>query len=102
MVRLYLKIGALVAVIYTALLCGLFVAMLQPPPVFGRIMAKVPTIAFFLFPFRPMWLYARRGRLKVGDPAPDFALTTAEGSKVVHLSSFRGQEPVVLIFGSHT
>ena len=49
-----------------------------------------------------MWLVARRGTLKVGDMAPDFELKTADNSGVVRLSSFRGQKPVVLIFGSHT
>lgn len=101
--RTFLKFTLPVIAIYIALLGGLFAAMLQPPPVFGRIMAKVPTIAFFLFPFEPMWLYARRGNLKVGEMAPGFTLKAAsDGSREVQLSSFRGQEPVVLIFGSHT
>lgn len=100
--RSFLRYAIPVAAVYFLLLSGLFVAMLQPPPVFGRIMAKVPTVAFFLFPFRPMWLFARRGNLKVGEMAPGFALKTADGSRVVHLSSYRRQEPVVLIFGSHT
>jgi hypothetical protein len=100
--RTFLKYAIPVLVVYMVLLSCLFVAMLQPPPVFGRIMAKVPTIAFFLFPFEPMWLAARRGHLKVGEPAPDFALKKADSSQIVRLSSFRGQKPVVLIFGSHT
>jgi peroxiredoxin len=49
-----------------------------------------------------MWLVARRGHLKVGDPAPDFSLKTADSAQIVRLSSFQGQKPVVLIFGSHT
>lgn len=100
--RSILKYVIPVAAVYFLLLGGLFIAMLQPPPVFGRIMAKVPTVAFFLFPFRPMWLYARKGNLKVGEMAPNFALKTAKGSDVVTLSSYREHEPVVLIFGSHT
>ena len=100
--RTFLKYAIPVLVVYTVLLGGLFVAMLQPPEVFGRIMSKLPTVAYFLFPFEPMWLVARKGRLKVGEPAPDFALKTADGSQLVHLSSFRGQKPVVMIFGSHT
>jgi hypothetical protein len=91
-----------VLVVYVVLLVGLFVAMLQPPAVFGRIMSKLPAVAYFLFPFEPLWLVARRGDLKVGDTAPDFALKTSDCSQVVQLSSFRGREPVVLIFGSHT
>jgi len=100
--RRVLKYGLPVVAVYGVLLGGLFAAMLQPPPVFGRIMSKLPTVAYFLFPFKPMWLAARRGHLNVGDPAPDFKLKTSDRSEVVQLSSFRGREPVVLIFGSHT
>jgi hypothetical protein len=100
--RTFLKYAIPVLVVYMVLLSGLFVAMLQPPAVFGRIMVKLPAVAYFLFPFEPMWLVARRGHLKVGDPAPDFALKTADSSQVVRLSWFRGEKPVVLIFGSHT
>ena len=100
--RTFMKYAVPVLVVYVVLLSGLFVAMLQPPAVFGRIMSKLPAVAYFLFPFEPMWLLARRGHLKVGEPAPDFALKTSDRSQVVQLSSFRGREPVVLIFGSHT
>jgi hypothetical protein len=100
--RAFVKYAIPMLVAYMVLLSGLFVAMLQPPAVFGRIMSKLPAVAYFLFPLRPLWLVARRGHLKVGDPAPDFALKTANRSQVVRLSSFRGREAVVLIFGSHT
>ena len=100
--RGFLKYAIPVLAVYMVLLSGLFVAMLQPPAVFGRIMSKLPAVAYFLFPFKPMWLVARRGHLKVGDMAPAFALKTSDLSQVVRLSSFRGQEPVVFIFGSHT
>jgi hypothetical protein len=100
--RAFVKYAIPMLVVYVVLLSGLFVAMLQPPAVFGRVMSKLPAVAHFLFPFKQMWLVARRGHLKIGDPAPDFALKTADRSQVVYLSSFRGQEPVVLIFGSHT
>ena len=39
---------------------------------------------------------------KAGDPAPDFTLHDAKGADPVTLSSFRGERPVVLIFGSFT
>jgi hypothetical protein len=100
--RTFIKYAIPVLVVYIVLLSGLFAAMLQPPEVFGRIMSKLPMVAYILFPFEPMWLVARRGRLKVGEPAPDFSLKRTDGSQVVSLSSFRGQKPVVLIFGSHT
>lgn len=89
-------------VVYLILIGGLFAVMLQPPVVFGHIMSKLPTVSYFLFPFEPMWLVARRGHLKVGDAAPNFALKTTDRSADVSLSSFRGLKPVVLIFGSHT
>jgi hypothetical protein len=89
-------------VIYAALVAGLFLTMLQPPAVFGHVMSKLPAVTYFLFPFEPMWLIARRGTLKVGDVAPDLSLKTLDCAAEVRLSSFRGQKPVVLIFGSHT
>jgi hypothetical protein len=101
-VRRYLKYALPVLAIYVALLGGLYAEMLQPPAVFGHFMSKLPALTYFLFPFEPMWLAARRGQLRVGDAAPDFALKTPDGSGLVRLSSFRGQKPVVLIFGSHT
>jgi len=42
------------------------------------------------------------GKLRVGDPAPDFKLKTKDGSREVQLSSFKGKGPVVLVFGSYT
>ncbi len=102
LMRRFLKYAIPVFAVYLVLLGAMYAVMLQPPPVFGRIMSKLPTISYFLIPFEPMWLVARRGNLKVGDPAPDFALKMANSSSTVELSSFRGKEPVVLVFGSHT
>ena len=100
--RPLIKYVLLAAAVYVALASGLYTVMLQPPEVFGRIMAKLPTVAYLLFPFEPMWLMARRGTLKIGGMAPDFALKTKDCAAVVRLSSLRGKEPVVLIFGSYT
>lgn len=48
-------------------------------------------------------IQARRGNHpKPGEPAPDFELDRHDGSGRVRLSSFRGDRPVVLIFGSIT
>jgi len=55
-----------------------------------------------VLPFEPLWNIARAGVLKAGDPAPDFRLPTYDKSSLVQLSSFRGNRPVVLIFGSYT
>ena len=101
--RRWLKILIAVAVVYTTLLAGLWAAMFQPPEVFGRVMSKMPVPAVFIvFPFEPMWLFARRGTLKVGDEAPNFSLQTLDKESRVELASFRGSKPVVLVFGSYT
>jgi hypothetical protein len=39
---------------------------------------------------------------KAGDVAPDFELRDLNGENPVRLSSFRGQNPVALVFGSFT
>jgi hypothetical protein len=39
---------------------------------------------------------------QVGKLAPDFMLHDRNGEKPIRLSSFRGQKPVALIFGSFT
>ena len=43
----------------------------------------------------------RDGALKPGDLAPDFTLD-ARGGGPITLSSFRGRQPVALVFGSYT
>jgi hypothetical protein len=87
---------------YVIVVAGLAIAMRQPPDTFGAIMARMPSVAFMVFPFETLWMSARAGHLKPGDSAPDFVLKTVDGSAQVTLSSFRGQRPVVLIFGSYT
>jgi hypothetical protein len=47
------------------------------------------------------WDRRVRGTLRVGDQAPDVALTTYDGAPL-HLSSLWSQRPVVLVFGSCT
>ena len=39
---------------------------------------------------------------RAGDLAPDFTLSDIEGQNAVTLSDFRGEKPVVLVFGSFT
>jgi hypothetical protein len=39
---------------------------------------------------------------RVGDLAPDFELRDSGGGNPVRLSSFRGDRPVALVFGSFT
>ncbi len=100
--RAFLKCAVVLLVVYAALLGGLLAAMFQPPDVFGRIMSKVPGVAFLMFPFKQLWFVARKGHLEVGDAAPDFSLHSVDKKMRVQLSSFRGRKPVVLVFGSHT
>jgi thiol-disulfide isomerase/thioredoxin len=40
--------------------------------------------------------------LRPGDRAPDFTLMSPDGRQRVRLADYRGQKPVVLIFGSYT
>lgn len=96
------KVLLIAAVVYVALLGGLYAVMRQPPETFGRVMKHFPRYAYPLIPFKPLWLHARAGSLSVGDAAPDFTLETHDKSSRVQLSSFRGEKPVVLVFGSYT
>lgn len=100
--RRALKIGVILLVTYSFLLVGFYVAMCQKPDVFSRVISNCPNIVFLIFPFKPMWLSARKGTLKPGDAAPDFSLETYDGKSKVQLSALRGEKPVVLVFGSYT
>ena len=100
--RWWLKVGTWFVLIYTVLTSLLFVAMKQTPVRFAGVMAKLPEISMLVFPFEPLWNIARRGELRVGDLAPDFRLQSYQKSSWVQLSSFQGDRPVVLIFGSYT
>jgi hypothetical protein len=95
-----LAIGLLV--VY-ALFAG-FIAwtMHQSPETFGRVMARMPGVAYAVVPFETMWIHARAGRLLRGDAAPDFSLTKLDKSASVQLSSLTARQPVVLVFGSYT
>ena len=95
------KIAVVVVVLYASLLAGLL-AVMRDPTLFGRVMRRVPEPAFVVIPFKRLWLIARAGRLRAGDAAPDFDLPTQDKKSRIRLASFRGREPVVLIFGSYT
>jgi hypothetical protein len=88
--------------IYVVFVVGMFVVMCQPPQRFGQIMAYVPMPTMLILPFEPMWNIARGGSTRVGEMAPDFTLPTVDRKAEVSLASFRGQRPVVLVFGSYT
>jgi hypothetical protein len=91
------------AVLVYVLICAAFLGlMMQTPDTFGAVIRHVPWPAFMVLPFKPMWMFARRGTVRVGEVAPDFALETTDHKSRVQLSSLRGQMPVVLVFGSYT
>ncbi len=99
----YLWIALGSAVVVYLLGAGLILGlMFQPPESFASAVARIPRRVMAAVPFRPMWLFARKGSLNVRDPAPDFVLQTLDHPEAVRLSSFRGRSPVVLIFGSYT
>ena len=100
--RTLLKILLSLITLYGILLAGFFAAMHQGPAFFSRVMSYSPDFVFIIFPFRPMWLSARQGKLQAGDPAPDFSLTGRDENSRVRLSELQGKRPVVLIFGSYT
>jgi hypothetical protein len=76
--------------------------MCKGPDTFARTMRHVPNISFLIFPLKPLWMNARKGTLQVGDAAPDFTLESTDHKDHFQLSSVRGKEPVVLVFGSYT
>jgi hypothetical protein len=96
------RIVATVAVLYALGLGGFDYAMHRPPEDFSRVMMRVGPLPFLLFPFESMWKQARAGHLQIGDTAPDFTLPLLDRSQTVALAGFRGNQPVVLIFGSYT
>ncbi|MFN7973558.1 MAG: hypothetical protein U0166_14610 [Acidobacteriota bacterium] len=90
------------ALVWAVLTEGLYRAMCQPPERFAQIMKHVPLPMMMVLPFQTLWNRARGGALSVGDAAPDFDLETSDKTARVRLSSFRGEKPVVLVFGSYT
>jgi hypothetical protein len=93
---------ALCALLWGLATAGLYAAMRRPPETFGAIMSHVPGVAMAVLPFKPLWMSARGGDLRIGDRAPDFALPVLHGDGVVTLSEEYRHRPVVLVFGSYT
>jgi hypothetical protein len=100
--RLLVRCGAGLLLVWVMLSAGLYWAMTRPPDVFGRVMARVPLPFMIILPFETLWTHARAGGLRPGDMAPDFRLPMLDQQQTVQLSSFRGSQPVVLVFGSYT
>ena len=99
-----LGVGVVVLVVlYLTLTGALALVMVQPPARFGRIMQHLPMpVVWDVLPGPRLWLWARRGNLVAGQPAPDFTLPTCDRSEQVTLSDHRGKRAVVLVFGSYT
>ena len=90
-------------VVYVLLFSAVLTAMLRSPDQFGLFMKYVPpAVVWGAMPGPRMWLWARGGHLAEGDVAPDFTLSTTDHLGRVTLSSHRGKQPVVLVFGSYT
>lgn len=103
MTKWILRVGAVLVVLYGLLLGTVAWAMRQPPEIFGQVMRYLPApVVWGLLPSTSLWLWAREGNLREGDPAPEFDLAAMDGSARVRLSSHAGKQPVVLVFGSYT
>ncbi len=100
--RRALIIALMLLLPYPLLSVSFYIAMRQSPEVFSGIMSKTSNVVFLIFPFKKMWLSARKGSLNVGDAAPDFSLESRDRKSRVQLSTFKGKKPVVLVFGSYT
>jgi hypothetical protein len=100
--KLFVRLVLVVLSLYLLMLAGFFGLMLLPPARFAKAISRVPEPLFAVLPLEQLWLVARTGHLKVGALAPDFDLPTLDNTSRVRLSSFRGEKPVVLVFGSYT
>ncbi|HTX35708.1 MAG TPA: hypothetical protein VME43_11825 [Bryobacteraceae bacterium] len=100
--RKLLLVAAILVAAHLTLSAGLYWAMRQPPDRFGRVMQHMPMPMMLVLPFETLWMRARAGPVQAGDMAPDFRLPTLDHTATVQLASFRGSQPVVLVFGSYT
>lgn len=101
--RLAWRVAIPLALLYALLSAGLAWTMRQPPRRVAQIMKHLPEpLVFAVLPGPSLWRWARQGSLAAGDPAPDFTLPLHDRTGSVTLSSFRGKQPVVLVFGSYT
>ena len=98
--RVAIFLACLIAA-YTLGSAALYAVMSQTPTVISKTFMRTPWPVFAALPMRRLWLRAREGPVRVGDPAPSFDLATFDKSARVSLSSLRGK-PVVLVFGSYT
>jgi hypothetical protein len=64
------------------------------------LMAGSPKDAYGMV--RYAFPHMHRGKLKVGDDAPDARLVALDGSDRFHIRERTGNKPLVLVFGSFT
>jgi len=102
MIRVGIGILSGAAAVYVLFLGGAYALMRQPPENFAAAIARVPGPLMFGLPFEKLWSIAREGDLQPGEMAPDFELERHDHTGRVRLSSYRGDKPVVLVFGSYT
>lgn len=101
--RIVLRGVLALSLVYAVLSAGLAWTMRQAPRRVAQIMKRLPEpLVFAVLPGPTLWRWARQGSLAAGDPAPDFTLPLHDRTGSVTLSSFRGKQPVVLVFGSYT
>jgi hypothetical protein len=74
------------------LLLGAFVGL--------SLMAGSPRDAYGMV--RYAFPHMHRGKLKVGDDAPDARLVALDGAERFHIRERTGAKPLVLVFGSFT
>jgi hypothetical protein len=100
--KVLLHSSLVLVLLYGAFAGYIWWAMHQPPEKFGRVMSRMPDVAYAMVPFETMWIHARAGKLQKGDSAPDFSLIKLDKSDKIQLSALSSRQPVVLVFGSYT
>jgi hypothetical protein len=76
--------------------------LLFPPPSPPPPPSEMPSRLTLLHGLLTGEIGSPREGPRVGQPAPDFILTTQDGKTTIRLSQFRGKKPVVMVFGSFT
>src|SRR5437899_12743122 len=73
--KLVRRLGAALALTYLVFIAFIWWSMNQPPETFGRVMSRMPGVAYVLLPFETIWTRARSGQILYGNVAPNFAMT---------------------------
>jgi len=86
------KISMWIGISLGALLLVAFVAL--------SVMAGGPKDALYMV--RYALPYMHRGKLKIGDTAPDAKVFAVAGNETFHIRERTGAKPLVIVFGSFT